>query len=147
MDTAAATLQYTSPGTSGGLAPAWRSYWFRIAIVCWIVPLTAGLIVFGWSEVIRPPHSSLHQFYGHGVTNTTAVGRQIVRLIDYGLLDLLLGATLAMYGCISLIVFVLLRWGSAVNRWRQVVRPAFLAAALLLSNFVVAMVLVQIAMR
>jgi hypothetical protein len=140
-------LQYKTPSTPTQLPPAWRSSWFRIAVLCWLVPLVAGLVIFFWFQAIRPPGYSIFQKVHPVPPIPAAVGHQLVVLGDCGLVTLLVGTTLAVYGCISLIVFAMLRWGSAVDRWRQVVRPALAGVGLLLSNFAVAAVLISILSR
>ena len=115
-------LEYASPMRTP-LTPAWRTKCLRFVMAFWLIPLVVGTIIFLLAKVAGP--TGFDTYAGAG------------------LITILGGTALASVGGLLILVFVGIRWSVADNRWREVIAPALLASALLLSNFGVAMLFIS----
>jgi hypothetical protein len=113
-------LEYRGPVERLDLPPPWKLLSFRIAIVCWLLPLVAGVSTF----LIWLIHRS-------------------EVLFGAGYIVILAGTGLAIIGGISSLVLLASRWATSRRRFHDAVMPAICLMLLIGSNFVVASVLIM----
>jgi hypothetical protein len=101
------------------LGPARREVLFKVTLVCWVVPLFVGVADF----------------------LTWLIGRFWICL-DIGWITIAVGTLMAFVGSACTLAFVIKRWRSE-RKMREVIVPALLLAGLLVSNFFVAILLIN----
>lgn len=116
--TSTSPLPYAGTDTLPILTPAWRTVAMRIVLVCWAIPLAAGLFIFS-AAVARRDDPDVW--------------------ITAGLWDIGIGVVLSIAGGIALLAFMAQRWAPAKGiRLKLLVVPAVVGAALLASNYLIA---------
>jgi hypothetical protein len=129
------TLEYTRARIVGPLPPVRRSPLVWFALGCWFLPLVAGVSIATAAARLRPYRSPTSDY------TPNAADLRFEQLENWGLGIIIVGTVLFLAGAISVLTFVIRRWGSSARRWREISLPALVLVGLLLSNFVVAVLM------
>jgi hypothetical protein len=112
-------LEYLGPVQPVALPPARDERTFKLAIVCWLLPLSFGIVTFLLWIFFRWDFLEMVGEWEIGV-----------------------GTLLAILGGISALVLISSRWSRSGRQFREAVLPGLLLLFLLASNFVVALLLI-----